>query len=390
MTEQAALVIGCGETGTALARRLAQERAFSRVIVADILGDRAEAAAQFCGSKATAVQLDCTDDDALGRLLPDVGLALNTVRLPTGRLLGLIRNAVEAGASYADCNRDIESLQAVFDSEYLEALAWDRAVSVIPGLGASPGLTNALTSYLGQRLDRVEEARFFLVDDLRRRKFNQWRDRLAVFGASALVWRDGDWQHVSPVSEWEDVRFPAPWGTVSCATVGLGPVSLPARITSLARVSSHRGFSDGDMEEIVRNLVNYGLGSEYAIDTTLGQLSPADFAAALYSGAPRYFGVEIPPLPLRFEGEAGPVMRQAQVSGVLKGRPTRFTMTYQFPGEEDADNEAATLAIGARMLLARELPAPGVHAPESLDPAPFLWDMERRGVEIQLTKTVEE
>ena len=217
------------------------------------------------------------------------------------------------------------------------------------------------------------------MDDLRRRKFNQWRDRLAVFGASALVWRDGDWQHVSPVSEWEDVRFPSPWGTVSCATVGLGPVSLPARITSLARVSSHRGFSDGGMEEIVRNLVNYGLGSEYAIDTTLGQLSPVDFAAALYSGAPRYLEWRAPPLPLRFEGDAGPVMRQAQVSGVLKGRPTRFTMTYQFPGEEDADNEAATLAIGARMLLARELPAPGVHAPESLDPAPFLWDMERRG-----------
>ena len=384
------LVLGCGKVGIALARRMAQERAFSRVIASDLSVERAEAAAQLCGSKAVATQLDCTDDESLGRLLPDVGLVLNTVRLPTGHLLGLIRSVVEAGASYADCNRDVESLQAVFDSEYLEALAWDRAVSVIPGLGASPGLTNALTSYLGQRLDRVEEARFFLVDDLRRRKFNQWRDRLAVFGASALVWRNGDWRHVSPVSEWEEVRFPAPWGTVSCATVGLGPVSLPARISSLARVSSHRGFSDGIMEEIVRNLVNYGLGSEHEIDTSLGQLSPVDFAAALYSGTSQYFGVEIPPLPLRFEGEAGPAMRQAQVSGVLKGRTTCFTMTYQFPGEEDADNEAATLAIGARMLLTRELPAPGVHAPESLDPAPFLWDMERRGVEIQLTKTVED
>ncbi len=390
MTERAVLVLGCGEVGIALVRMLARERAFSRVIVSDPCAIRAEAAAQEGGSKAVATQLDFTDDETLRRLLPDVGLVLNTMGLPTGHLLGLIRNSVEAGASYADCNRDVESLQAVFDSEYLGSLAKDRAVSVIPGLGASPGLTNALTSYLGQRLDSIEEARFFLVDDLRRRKFNQWRDRLAAFSVSALVWRNGDWQQVSPVSEWEQVRFPVPWGTVSCATVGLGPVSLPATISSLYRVSSHRGFSDGSMEEIVCNLVKYGMGSEQAIDTSLGQLSPVDFVAALYSGASQYFGPEIPPLPLRFEGQAGPAVRQVQVSGVLKGKTTCFTMTYHFPGEEDADNEAATLAIGARMLLTRELPAPGVHAPESLDPAPFLWDMERRGVEIQLTKTVEE
>ena len=65
-------------------------------------------------------------------------------------------------------------------------------------------------------------------------------------------------------------------------------------------------------------------------------------------------------------------------------------MTYRFPEENDIENDAATLAIGARMLLTREMPAPGLHAPEALDPAPFLWDMERRGVEIQLTKTIED
>ena len=65
-------------------------------------------------------------------------------------------------------------------------------------------------------------------------------------------------------------------------------------------------------------------------------------------------------------------------------------MTYRFPGERDVDNVAATLALGARMLLTREMPAPGLHTPEALDPAPFLWDMERRGAEIQLTKTIEE
>ena len=78
------------------------------------------------------------------------------------------------------------------------------------------------------------------------------------------------------------------------------------------------------------------------------------------------------------------------VRGQLYGHTTRFTMTWVFPEAKDADNIAGPLAVGGRMLLTREVPAPGVHAPESLDPAPFLWDMERRGVEIQLTKTVED
>ena len=222
-----------------------------------------------------------------------------------------------------------------------------------------------------------------MVDDLRRRSPGQWRDRLAAFGSPALVWRNGDWRHVAPMSECEDAAFPPPWGRIPCFTVGLGPVTLPVSIASLACVSSHRGFADADMEEMMRNLVRYGLADDYPIDTPVGPLSPAEFAAALFS-AP------LAATPYAFAAEPEPALRQTQVSGLLRGKKTRFTMTYHFPGEDDAHNAAATLAVGARMLLARELPAPGVHPPEALDPAPFLWDMERRGVEIQLTKTVED
>ena len=95
------------------------------------------------------------------------------------------------------------------------------------------------------------------------------------------------------------------------------------------------------------------------------------------------------PLTNMMDDAAAGLPRQAQVSGLLRGRATRFTLTWRFPGEQEADSVAAPLVVGARMLLARELPAPGVHPPEALDPAPFLWDMERRGVEIQLTKTVD-
>ena len=400
----AALLLGGGAVGRAVAAALGRDRAFERVIVADRCRHRAAAAAERCGGKAVAVRLDCADDAAVAPLLREVSLALNTAELPPEVLLPLIRSVVEAGVSYADANDDPQSLQAVFDSEYLSALAGHRGVSVLPGLGASPGQTNTLARYLSQRLDRIDAARFYQLDDLRLRRPGQWRRRLAAFGAPALVWRDGGWRHVSPMSEWDEPGFPPPWGRVRCCVVGLQPVTLPASMPTVTEVSSHRGFADAGMERVMGDLVRYGLASDQPVDTPTGRISPAVFAAAFFSGpwappllnGPPLLNSPVPDMPLinmppinMMDGAAAGLPRQAQVSGLLRGRATRFTLTWRFPEEQEADSVAAPLAVGARMLLARELPAPGVHPPEALDPAPFLWDMERRGVEIQLSKTVE-
>ena len=391
MAEGAALLLGCGSVGVATARRLGQDLAFRRVISVDRDAQRAAAAAEACGGKAESAKFEISEDCPLDRILEDVDLVVNTIQMSLSEALPLMRSVLEAGVSYVDACSDPEALQAVFDSQYLDALAGYRAVSAVPGLGASPGLTNALTSYLGQRLEQVDEASFYLADDLGCRSLRQWRNRLFDFGATALVWRDNDWRHVAPFSEFKEISFPGPQGTVFCSTVGLGPVTLPASIATLGNVSSHRGFRDAAVLEIVRNLIDYGFGSEDLVETTAGSVSPLGFASALFSlprdiwsgggAATSLFGNYAP---------QGPRVRQAQVAGMLRGRKIRFIMTYYFPGEEDADNIASTLAVGARMLLTREIQAPGVHPPEYLDPAPFLWDMERRGVEIQLSKTFED
>ena len=391
MTEGTALLLGCGTVGIAAARLLGQDRAFRQIVAADRDLRRAGAASELCGDKAVAVQLDCIDEEALARVLEDVSLVINTVRMPISVVLPFIRNVMEAGVSYADTSSDPEALQAIFDSTYLDALAEYRAIGVVPGLGASPGLTNAMTSYLGQRLERIDEASFYLVDDLRRRSHRQWVERLMAFGAAALIWRDDDWRYVSPLAECMEVSFPPPWGQVFCSTVGLGPVTLPTSIASIRDVSSHRGFVDSEMLDIIRNLLSYGFGSDEPVETAVGNLSPVEFAASLFSRQrDAWSGESASTLLFGSELFESPLVRQAQVAGMLGGRKTRFTMTYYFPGEQEADNVAATLAVGAKMLLTREIAAPGVHPPEYLDPAPFLWDMERRGVQIQLAKTIEE
>ena len=265
MTADATLLLGCGSVGRAVARLLGRDRAFGRVIVADRCLERATAAAELCNGKANSLTLDCTDYESLNRVLEDVALVVNTVELPLDSLLPMIRSVVEAGVSYTDANDDPESLQAVFDSEYLASLAGYRGVSVIPGMGVSPGQTNAMTSYLGQRLNRVDEARFIQVDDLSRRRAKEWRKRLAAFGSPALVWRESDWRHVSPMSECGEAALPPPWGSIRCCTVGLQAVTLPANLPSLTDVSNHRGFAGPDFEEVMRDLVRYGFAGDQPV-----------------------------------------------------------------------------------------------------------------------------
>ena len=381
MAGDAVLLLGSGPVGKAVAPLLARDGAIGSIIVADRRLERAAEAAELCGGKANAVRLDLEDDDALARILDDVDLTVNTSCLPTETLLPLIRNVVEAGVSYADATDDPDSLQAVFDSEYLSSLAEFRAVGVVPGLGSSPGQTNALAQYLSQRLDRMDEVRLYHIDGIRRGTREMWRRRLAILGSPALVWSGNDWSHVSPMSEWDDVYFPPPWGMVRCYIAGARAVSLPMSMPTLTVLSGYHGFSDPDVEEVAVDFVRYGLASEHPIDTQDGAVRPAEFASAFLSGpwSPFASGAE----------ETHGLPSQLRVQGQLEGRTIHYTMTWIFPEEAEAENIAAPLAVGARMLLGRELPAPGLHPPEALDPAPFMWDMERRGAEIQLTKRVE-
>ena len=391
MSEGTALLLGCGSLGQSVARRLGEDRAFRRVITADRVPLAASAAAEICGAKAEGIQIDCHDDGSLSRVLDDVSLVISTVRHTLSETITLMRNVLEAGVSYTDAGTDTEILQAIFESEYLDALAGFRAVGAVPGLGASPGLTNALTAYLGQRLDRLDEAKFFLVDDLRLRSERQWRARLEEFGSVAVVWEDSEWRQLEPMSKTVATAFPPPLGEVVCSTTGLGPVTLPVSFGSLAHASSHRGFKDAGVLEIMASLVAFGLAGRQEVETSAGGISPVEFASALFSRRREEWALGYGSGSILWTDEPPrPQVRQAQVAGMLRGRKTRFTMTYSFPDERDVDNVAATLAIGARMLLTREMPAPGLHAPEALDPAPFLWDMERRGVEIQLTKNIED
>ena len=374
MPEITALLIGCGTVGTATARLLLEDSRFQHIIVADRLVDRADSLAEALDGRVTAVQLDCRQEDQATAALTGVSVVLNTAGPFSRDTLSLMRTVVEAGVPYADINDDVEALQRVFESEYLDSLAKHRGVGVLPGLGASPGQTNVVARHMAGRMDVVEEVRFFLVNDATYRSEAVWRHRLTLFGQPALLYDRGRWTESPGMSQYQDVAFPAPWGNIRCYTVGLETVTIPRSFGGLRHASLWRGFSDPATTETLKSLIDAGFASDQTLTVDGVSVSPAAMSAAVLAG-PRPGGVSADP---------GRLPRRVRVKGIRNGRPTELTMTYSFPPGDIALATASCLVVGAGLLVSRELPGPGVLAPEALDPAPFMWDMESRGVHFKL------
>ena len=139
MRETTALLIGCGTVGSTTARLLLDDVRFHRIVVADLEYQRAVRLAEALDGRGegrvAAVQLDCHQEDQVTAALAGVSVVLNTAGPFTRETLSLMRTVVEAGVPYTDINDDVETLQRVFESEYLDSLARHRGVGVLPGLG---------------------------------------------------------------------------------------------------------------------------------------------------------------------------------------------------------------------------------------------------------------
>lgn len=374
MPDFTALIIGCGTIGSATARLALEDARFEHVVVADKDRQRAERLAGSLEGPATALELDCQQDDQVLRSLTGISVVLNTTGPFSRDTLSLMRTVIEAGVAYADINDDVETLQSVFESEYLDSLAKHRGVGVLPGLGASPGQTNVLARYLASRMDAVEEVRFFMVNDATYRSEAVWRHRLALFGEPALLYDGGRWTQTPAMSEFQDVGFPAPWGSIRCYTVGLETVSIPQSFSGLRHASLWRGFSDPATTSMLKDLIAAGFASQQPIEVDGVSLTPSAMTAAVLAGTQTEADSSDP----------GRLPRQVRVKGIRDGGPAELTMTYSFPPGDIALATASCLVVGAGLLVNRELPGPGVFPPEDMDPAPFMWDMESRGAHFKL------
>ena len=271
----------------------------------------------------------------------------------------LVDAAVEAGVNYCSICDEWGPAEAVMDRFHDRARA--KGVTVITGLGASPGLTNLTACYLAGRLDRARsvEISIYLPLDCGG-GIAALRHGLHIMTEETAVWRNGERVMMRACSEERTVEFPR-FGNIRTWNMGHSePATLPRFIDGLDRVDFFMGFGQG--ASLVVRLARSGLFNGKRRAEVIVRV--VDALERLTSGP-----------------EPSPGAMRVDVCGEKDGESTHL-MSCGTGGMREITGLA--LSVGALMLGERKLTVKGggVYPPEGcLDAATFLAHLAERGIQ---------
>jgi len=227
------LVLGAGRQGIAAAYDLARFGEASRVTLADLNRERAQAAADrvnhlFGNRIADAMGLDVRDEYATRSALKGYDVALSAV--PYFYNLALTRAAIESGVSFCDLggNTDIVRQQHALEPEAQRA-----GVCVVPDCGMGPGMGNNLAAY-GMELVGDPEEVFLYDGGLPQKPQPPWNYALTFaiegltneYHGGMTILRDGKLFHAPCFTEFEMADVP-PIGRLEAFLIAGGASTAP-------------------------------------------------------------------------------------------------------------------------------------------------------------------
>ena len=256
-------LLGAGIIGRVVARDLAFWDRPDAVVVGDLDGERATAVAGEHGFEWTAV--DVRDPASLDGFLAGCDAVINSAQYEIN--LPVMEGALRAGAHYVD-------LGGLFHTTRKQLLLDDRfraaELTAVLGLGSCPGIANVHAGDLGERLDTVRSVIIYngaTTDpaDTLKWPYSIWTifDEITL---PPMVFRDGEFMEVEPLSEEELFPFREPIGYRKAhlslhSEVATIPLSLAHKGIRACEFKIHFfGFSEGALRKLAF-LASLGLAS---------------------------------------------------------------------------------------------------------------------------------
>lgn len=375
-----ALVLGCGEMGEAAVRDLHRYACLPELVVATRRPERARAALQDLAGGSTRIEviaIDALDEDALEAAMSGCAVALNCIGPNFRHEERVARAAIRARVHLVDLNDDYEVTPRMFA---LDGAARAAGITIVFGLGASPGVNNVLVRSAANQVDEVEEIHTAWVMSaadpggpaLAAHLLYSLSDRAPTVVDGRLEWlrsfRDGC----------ERITFPDPVGAMDVFHVGHPePLTLRRSFPHARVIDDKASFNPPVINELILRLGALAREAPSPIEVDGRPVEPMDFCAAYLRAYCKSLS-DVPP-----EGAL-----RVQVKG-RKGDYTR-TVTLSSAGRL-ATGTGIPIAIGAILLLQGRVSGHGVLAPEDcLDPNEFLYELFNRRNAGKLNGWVEE
>jgi saccharopine dehydrogenase (NAD+, L-lysine-forming) len=364
-----ALVLGSGEMGEEAIQDLYRSGKFGEIVVATRSPAKAKAvlARQRGGAaKTSALALDLRQPGDLAGLMAGFDVVVNCAG-PNYKYETLVaRAAVKAGVSLVDINDDYLTTFEMYD---LDESARGAGITIIMGLGASPGVNNVLVRAAANQLDEVEEIHTAWVmsgSDPGGPALSY--HLLYSLSHTALTFRDGRLVEVqSFVDGKERIDFPEPVGALDVFHIGHPePITLSRSFPGVKVVDDKASFQPAVVNEWIVTLGRIGRG-EGPVQVEGREVDPMDFAAALFhkkcrglTGVPKQGALRV-----EVKGKKG-----AKARRIIYSSAARIAQGTGIPA-----------SVGAQMLVEGKIKGVGVLPPElCIEPDEFVCELLNRNI----------
>ncbi|NPA91430.1 MAG: NAD(P)-binding domain-containing protein [Chloroflexi bacterium] len=378
-------MFGAGIIGQAIVKDLADGDDVEEILVGDVDEEAARRAAAAAGPRARAIRVDVTDRRATAEALRGMDVLINAVAYRFN--LDVMHACLDAGVHYLDLGGLFHTTrkQLQLDPDFRRA-----GLTAVLGMGSCPGVANVQTGYLAAHLDTVEYVHIYngshpLADDPLNAPYSI-ETILDEITRPAMVFRDGKFVELPPLSEEEYVLFPEPIGYTKThlslhSEVATIPLSLKDKgIREVTFKITFFGYSERALRQL-QFLADLGLADLEPVEVPGGRVRPRDvLIAVLRRKTAARAGSSSPDKPVGVKA----IITEAQ--GTRDGQPVRMAITtFAGPHEEWGMSGGKLLvasppAIVARWLADGTIARAGVYPPEMVvPPEPFFQALAERG-----------
>ena len=365
---------GAGAVCEHATRDLAEFSDFDQIVIGDYNVAAAEKLAADIGDpRVQALKVDANDYEGLVKLFKGFDFVLNG--LPWKYDMAVTKACVEAGVSGLDVSTEEEQW------DYDEA-AKAKDMIFIPGVGATPGITNAMARHAADQMDEVDDIQI---------NFAAFRCPAPAPGLlitflwefhpkteSRVYYKDGEFHKVGPFAGLKKVNFPGDIGEQEvCYIPHPETYTMPKSLGAKA-VSVHGCFPPHAMR-LAKALLEAGFYNEKPVTINGVETTALEMVHETLLQLP-----ESQQTPLWAYGLV------LDIYGKRDGNPIKITLWNRHPPQEEWGGTAAyykniaiPLSIGIQMMARGDITLRGVVPPETaIDPVIFFKELRKRGIEI--------
>jgi saccharopine dehydrogenase-like NADP-dependent oxidoreductase len=365
---------GAGAVCNETTRDLVKSSDFDEIVVADYNLEAANALVEEINDKRLeTVFFDADDYGSMLKLFPGFDVVVNG--LPWKYDLSVTKACVEVGVNGLDVSTEEEQWD-------FHTTAKDKDMIFIPGVGATPGITNVMARRAVDQMDEVDEIQI---------NFAAFRCPAPAPGLlitflyefhpkteERVYYKDGEFVWVGPFEGLKTVNFLGPIGDQEVCYIPHEETWTMPKSLGAKAVSVHGCFPPHAMR-LAKAMFESGLYSEEMISVKGIETTAFEMMHDILLQLP-----ETKETPLWAYGLV------VDVFGKKEGREVKITQWNQHPPMEEWGGKAAyykniaiPLSIGAQMIARGDIEARGVLPPESvIDPDIFFAELEKRGISV--------